>query len=80
MSRVSALAHLEAMETMTAVLLTRFRHRHLSDRPLVVVPLTMAGEAGIPLAAMVGDARRSPTLLVVGQPRNRDQRFAFAAG
>ena len=79
MSRVSALAHLEAMETMTAVLLTRFRHRHLSDRPLVVVPLTMAGEAGIPLAAMVGDAKRSPTLLVVGQPRNRDQRFAFAA-
>lgn len=79
MSKVSALARLEAMETMRAVQLTRFRHRHLSDRPLVVVPLTMAGEAGAPLAAMVGDAKRSPTLLVVGQPRNRDQRFGFAA-
>jgi hypothetical protein len=79
MSRVSALAHLEAMEAMTAVPLTRFRHRHLSDRPLVVVPLNMAGEAGAPLAAMVGDTKRSPTLLAVGQPRNRDQRFAFAA-
>ncbi|WP_020663166.1 hypothetical protein [Amycolatopsis benzoatilytica] len=79
MSRVSALAHLEAMEAMEARELTRFRHRRLSDRPLVMVPLTMAGEAGAPLAALVGDARRSPTLLVVGQPRNRDQRFAFAA-
>ncbi|RJQ75951.1 hypothetical protein [Amycolatopsis panacis] len=79
MSRVSALAHLEAMEEMQAVPLTRFRHRHLSDRPLVVVPLTMAGEAGTPLAVMVSAARRSPVLLVVGQPRNRDQRFAFAA-
>lgn len=79
MSRVSALAHLEAMEAMAAMPLTMFRHRRLSDRPLVVVPLTMAGEAGTPLAAMIGDTRRSPTLLVVGQPRNRDQRFAFVA-
>jgi hypothetical protein len=79
MSKVSALAHLEAMEAMAAVPLTQFRHRRLSDRPLVVVLLTMAGERGTPLAAMVGDARRSPTLLVLGQPRNRDQRIAFAA-
>ncbi|GAA1937218.1 hypothetical protein [Amycolatopsis minnesotensis] len=79
MSRVSALAHVEAMESMTAMPLTRFRHRRLSDRPLVVVPLTMAGEAGAPLAVLVGDSRRRRTLLVVDQPRNRDQRFAFAA-
>lgn len=79
MSMVSALARLEAMETMAAVPLTDFRHRRMSDRPLVVVPLTMAGEAGTPLAAMVGDAKRSPKLLVVAQPRNREQRFAFAA-
>ena len=44
-----------------------------------MVPLTMAGEAGAPLAAMVGSAKRAPNLLVVAQPRNRDQRFAFAA-
>ncbi|NKQ59058.1 hypothetical protein HFP15_40070 [Amycolatopsis sp. K13G38] len=79
MSRVSALAHLEAMAAMTAEPQTRFRHRHLSDRPLVVIPLTMAGEAGTPLAVLVGESSRSSTLLVVGQPRNRDQRFAFAA-
>ncbi|MFF3567948.1 hypothetical protein ACFYXQ_09240 [Nocardia jiangxiensis] len=79
MSRVSALAHVEAMETMTAVPLTRFRHRRLSERPLVVVPLTMAGEAGTPVSVLVGDAKRSPKLLVVGQPRDRNQRIAFAA-
>ncbi|MBT2674790.1 hypothetical protein J7E95_29070 [Streptomyces sp. ISL-14] len=79
MSTLSALAHVQAMESMRAVPLTEFRHRHLSGRPLVIVPLAMAGEAGAPLAAMVGSAKRNGTLLVVAQPRNRDQRFAFAA-
>jgi hypothetical protein len=79
MSMLSAMAHVEAMESMTAVPLTAFRHRRLSGRPLVVIPLTMAGEAGAPLAAMVGSSKRDVTLLVVAQPRNRDQRFAFAA-
>ncbi|MCZ4508159.1 hypothetical protein O3Q52_08075 [Streptomyces sp. ActVer] len=79
MSTLSALAHVQAMETMQAMPRTEFRHRHLSGRPLVVIPLAMAGEAGAPLAAMVGSAKRNGTLLVVAQPRNRDQRFAFAA-
>ncbi|MFH8443415.1 hypothetical protein ACH4D3_19580 [Streptomyces sp. NPDC018026] len=80
MSTLSALAHVQAMESMQAVTLTEFRHRHLSARPLVIVPLAMAGEAGAPLAAMAGSAKRNGTLLVVSQPRNRDQRFEFAAG
>ncbi|WP_405835125.1 hypothetical protein [Streptomyces sp. NBC_01518] len=80
MSTLSALAHVQAMESMQAVPLTEFRHRRLSARPLVIIPLAMAGEAGAPLAAMVGSAKRNGTLLVVAQPRNRDQRFAFAAG
>ncbi|MEV6338719.1 hypothetical protein AB0M12_28855 [Nocardia vinacea] len=79
MSRVSALARLEAMDAKRAVPITKFRHRRLSQRPLVVVPLSMAGEAGAPLAAIVGEARQAPTLLVVGQPRDRVQRFVFAA-
>ncbi|MEV8327674.1 hypothetical protein [Kitasatospora sp. NPDC056731] len=79
MSMVSALARVQAMESMTAVTVTAYRHRRLSDRPLVVIPLTMAGETGAPLAAMVGASKRDATLLVVEQPRNRDQRFAFAA-
>ncbi|RZD77657.1 hypothetical protein [Streptomyces albidoflavus] len=79
MSMLSALAHVEAMENMTAVCLTAFRHHRLSDRPMVIIPLTMAGEAGAPLAVMAGTTKRDMTLLVVPQPRNRDQRFAFAA-
>ncbi|OXR41121.1 hypothetical protein B7C42_06891 [Nocardia cerradoensis] len=79
MSRVTALLRLEAMETMRAVPITQFRHRRLSSQPLVVVPLAMAGEAGAPLAAIVGRARHAPTLLVVEQPRDRVQRFVFAA-
>src|SRR5439155_5750131 len=54
------------------------RHLHISQRPLVFIPLKMAGEANAPMAAMVGTDRRNPQLLVVAQPRNRDQRFAFA--
>ena len=55
------------------------RHRHLSERPLVLVPLTTAGEAGAPLGALVGTDREEPRLLVVPQPRDRDLRFAFLA-
>ena len=51
----------------------------MHDRPLVLVPLAMAGEANAPLAALAGTARSRRRLLVVAQPRNRDQRFAFAA-
>lgn len=79
MSRVTALLRLEAMETTRAVPITQFRHRRLSSQPLVVVPLVMAGEGGAPLAAIVGRARSSPTLLLIEQPRDRVQRFVFAA-
>ena len=39
----------------------------------------MAGETNAPLAAMVGDDPARPRLLTVRQPRNRSERFAFAA-
>jgi hypothetical protein len=55
------------------------RHVHVSSRPLVLVPLTLAGEANAPLAALIGTDRDRPVLRVVPQPRNRDLRFAFAA-
>ncbi|WP_214103528.1 hypothetical protein [Acrocarpospora catenulata] len=58
---------------------TTVRHVHLADAPLVFVPLRLAGEAAAPLAAMVGDDRAHPHLLVVTNPRNRDERFAFMA-
>ncbi|MGW4030478.1 hypothetical protein ACWEFL_14340 [Streptomyces sp. NPDC004838] len=79
MSLISTLARLEAVESGRAQPLATVRHRHLSDRPLVLVPLTTAGEAGAPLGALVGTDRDAPRLLTVAQPRDRDLRFAFLA-
>jgi hypothetical protein len=79
MSTLAALARAEAAATARAVPVATVRHLHVSERPLVLIPLAMAGEANAPLAAMVGRSRSDPELLVVAQPRNRDQRFAFAA-
>ncbi|MFJ7078044.1 hypothetical protein [Streptomyces sp. NPDC098781] len=77
MSLISTLARLEAVSTGRAQPAATVRHRHLSDRPLVFVPLTTAGEAGAPLGALVGTDRHAPHLLVVAQPRDRDLRFTF---
>ncbi|MFY1689643.1 hypothetical protein [Plantactinospora sp. WMMB782] len=79
MSTLTALARAEAVAAGRAQRITTVRHLHVSDRPLVFIPLSMAGEANAPLAALVGDDPAAPTLLVVPQPRNRDQRFGFAA-
>jgi hypothetical protein len=79
MSTLTSLARVQAVRAGRAQPIATVRHVHLHDRPLVFVPLVLAGEANAPLAAMVGDHPDSPRLLVVAQPRNRDQRFAFAA-
>ncbi|MGV9886100.1 hypothetical protein [Streptomyces sp. NPDC003395] len=79
MSLIATLARLEAVSSGRAQRAATVRHRHLSDRPLVLVPLTTAGEAGAPLGALVGTDRDAPRLLVVPQPRDRDLRFAFLA-
>jgi hypothetical protein len=77
MSLISTLARFEAVESGHAQPLVTVRHRRLSDRPFVIVPLTTAGEAGAPLGALVGTDREAPRLLTVAQPRDRDLRFAF---
>lgn len=79
MSTLLALARAQAVALGRAQRIATVRHLHLHARPLVLVPLAMAGEANAPLAAMIGTDRAAPRLLVVPQPRNRDQRFAFAA-
>ncbi|HEV7931938.1 MAG TPA: hypothetical protein VGP70_06390 [Actinomadura sp.] len=79
MTLLTTLAHLQAAESGRAQRLSTVRHHHLVDRPLVIVPLTLAGEAAAPLAAMVGTDRRDPALLVVPQPRDRELRFGFFA-
>jgi hypothetical protein len=79
MSLIDTLARLEAVRAGRAQPAATVRHRHLSERPLVFVPLTTAGEAGAPLGALVGTDRQVPRLLAVPQPRDRDLRFAFLA-
>ena len=79
MSLLTALAQVLAAETGRAQPIRTVRHVHLSDRPLVFIPLQLAGEACAPLAALVGDDLAKPMLLTVHEPRDRTQRFDFAA-
>ncbi|MDT5041966.1 MAG: hypothetical protein QOE51_2951 [Actinoplanes sp.] len=79
MSTLTALARAQAFAAGRAEPIATVRHLHVHDRPLVLIPLALAGEANAPLAALVGTAAAEPRLLVVAQPRNRDERFAFAA-
>ncbi|MFD9407791.1 hypothetical protein ACFWBN_12365 [Streptomyces sp. NPDC059989] len=79
MSLLSTLARLQALKSGRAQPLATVRHRHLSERPLVFVPLTTAGEAGAPLGALVGTDPQEPRLLVVPQPRDRNLRWSFLA-
>ncbi|WP_127499509.1 hypothetical protein [Actinoplanes solisilvae] len=80
MSTLVALARAQALAAGRAQPIATVRHLHVHDQPLVLIPLAMAGEANAPLAALVGDDPAAPRLLVVNQPRNRDERFAFFAG
>ncbi|WP_441245998.1 hypothetical protein [Kitasatospora sp. McL0602] len=79
MSLLSTLARLEAVRSGRAEPLATVRHRHLAERPMVVVPLAAAGEAGAPLAVLLGTEREAPRLHLVPQPLNRAQRFDFLA-
>ncbi|WP_432977372.1 hypothetical protein [Dactylosporangium sp. CA-233914] len=79
MSILTALARAEAVESGRAQPLTTVRHTHVAAKPLVLVPLALAGEAAAPLAAMVGTGRDAGRLLVVANPRDRTQRFQFVA-
>ncbi|MFC9326379.1 hypothetical protein [Kitasatospora sp. NPDC057015] len=79
MSLLGTLARLEAVRSGRAEPLATVRHRHLSERPMVVVPLTAAGESGAPLAVMLGTDREAPRVHFVPQPLNRTLRFEFLA-
>ncbi|MFC8452172.1 hypothetical protein [Kitasatospora sp. NPDC057223] len=79
MSLLGTLARLESVRSGRAEPLATVRHRHLSDRPMVLVPLTAAGESGAPLAVLLGTEREEPRLHIVPQPLNRTLRFDFLA-
>ncbi|WP_369204135.1 hypothetical protein [Streptomyces sp. PU-14G] len=77
MSLLNALARMEAVACGRARPVATVRHRHLAERPLVLVPLTTAGENGAPLGVMLGTDPAAPEIFTVPQPRDRDLRFAF---
>ena len=79
MSLLTALARALAAETGHAQPIRKVRHAHVSSRPLVFVPLKLAGEACAPLAALVGDDPGNPVMLTVHEPRDRTQRVEFIA-
>jgi len=78
-STLTSLARAQAQARDIAQPVATVRHVHIAERPLVFIPLALAGEANAPLAALIGDDPAAPRLLTVSQPRNRDERFAFAA-
>jgi hypothetical protein len=76
---LTAFARAEAAAAGRAQRIRTVRHVHLGRRPLVAIPLQLAGEACAPLAVMLGDDPDKPRLLTVYEPRDRARRFEFAA-
>jgi hypothetical protein len=76
---LTAFARAEAAAAGRARRIRTVRHVHLARRPLVVIPLQLAGEACAPLAVMLGDDPDKARLLTVYEPRDRARRFEFAA-
>ena len=79
MTLLTAFARAEAAAAGRAQRIRTVRHVHLGRRPLVVIPLQLAGEACAPLAVMLGDDPDKARLLTVYEPRDRARRFEFAA-
>ncbi|WP_035849028.1 hypothetical protein [Kitasatospora azatica] len=79
MSLLTTLARLEAIRSGHAEPLATVRHRHLAERPMVLVPLATAVEDGAPLAVLLGTDRAAPALHFVPQPLNRERRAEFLA-
>ncbi|MGW5317731.1 hypothetical protein [Nocardia thailandica] len=78
MSVLSALAKVEAARAGRAQPTATVRHCHLADRPMVLIPLRLAGEAAAPLALLAGTTPDDARLLLVPQPRDRMLRLRFA--
>jgi len=80
MSLIATLARLQALDAGRAQPAATVLHRHLGDRPMVLIPLAAAGGGpDAPLAAMFGTDREEPRLLTIPQPLDRDARSAFLA-
>ncbi|MFG2463419.1 hypothetical protein ACGFWE_41095 [Streptomyces sp. NPDC048523] len=74
MSLLTTVLRLEAAETEHAQNASTVRHFHLTERPLIILPLNRSGTEATPLAVMYGDDPAHPRLLVA-PPRGRPTGF-----
>ncbi|MDP9792427.1 hypothetical protein J2S43_000939 [Catenuloplanes nepalensis] len=75
---MSSLARVLAAGSKTPQRVTLYRHLHVSEQPIVMVPIILAGETNAPLAVMVGSDPGRPEVIVTRQPRERAERLRFA--
>ncbi|GIM97830.1 hypothetical protein Ato02nite_096230 [Paractinoplanes toevensis] len=78
MTVMSSLARVLAAGSKTPQRVTLYRHLHVSEQPIVMVPIILAGETNAPLAVMVGSDPGQPEVIVTRQPRERAERLRFA--
>ncbi|WP_306215994.1 hypothetical protein [Actinoplanes sp. RD1] len=78
MTMMTSLARALAADAQRPQRLTMYRHLHISDHPIVMVPITLAGETNAPLAMLVGTDPARPAVIVTRQPRERAERLRFA--
>ncbi|WKX74078.1 hypothetical protein [Streptomyces sp. XD-27] len=64
MSLLTTLLRMRAAATGNALPTSRLRHLHLSDRPLMLLPLKQSGTAARPLAVMLGTDPARPELFL----------------
>ena len=70
MSPLATLLRLRANASGNAIRTSYVRHLHLTDKPLMLLPLKRTGPAARPLAVMLGTSRFTP-LLLISPPRGR---------
>jgi hypothetical protein len=75
MKALKVVARLLAQECGEAVQISRERGYPISNRPLVMIPIVMAGEAPALFALGIGDGGKSCRVHVCAEPRNRDQQY-----
>jgi hypothetical protein len=78
-SDYAAYCRLKAHLAGTAVRLSRSRNFAVSDLPLVLIPIKMAGEAPALFALGVADLNGNLDVFTCPNPPNRDHQYAFLA-
>lgn len=76
MDVLTAYRKLQAAQEGRAVPAAQFRHVHLGNDAMVVCAYHLSGDLAAPIAFLYGTSRDDYRLAVVGEPRNRDLRFA----